>query len=230
LFVQQPKNFRLRAKSGVIGQVADVGSNDQEFWFWVYGDKPPYLYHCTHADLARGVRLPFPVQPEWVMEALGLARRDQNGLANYRVEVRGDSFELIEDATSPQGERVQKVTVFKNPRATGSTPHVVELKLLDANGKTQCVATVESVHRFASADGSHPAVLPHKVKLVWPAYQMSLKMIIPQSGLKLNGASTAIATNRRIFLRPTLDGIRSFDLARQAVDAPGIERTRGSSR
>src|SRR4051812_19619706 len=75
LFVQQPKNFRLRAKAGVIGQVADVGSNDQEFWFWVYGDKPPYLYHCTHAEPARGVRLPFPVQPEWIMEALGLARR-----------------------------------------------------------------------------------------------------------------------------------------------------------
>ncbi len=230
LYIQQPKNFRLRAKSGIIGKVADVGSNDQEFWFWVHGDKPPYLYHCTHADLARGVRLPFPVQPEWVMEALGLARRDQSNLANFRVERQGDAFELIEQATSPQGQPVQKVTVFKNPYATGSTPHVVAMKLLDANGKPQCVATIESVHRFQSADGGQPAVLPHRVKLEWPAYQMSMKLIIPASGLKLNGASTVIANNRAIFARPNLDGVRSYDLARQAVDPPGIERTRGSSR
>src|SRR5262249_48093157 len=74
LACQKPRNFRMQAVS-VTQTEADIGSNDKEFWYWIKrGD--PYLIHCSYQDLARGVRIPFPFQPEWVMEALGMSEYD----------------------------------------------------------------------------------------------------------------------------------------------------------
>src|SRR5262245_37313560 len=66
---QRPKNFRLGAQ--LMGsQAVDMGSNNQEFWYWISKADPPYLFHCSYGDLQRGgVRMPFPFQPEWIMEA-----------------------------------------------------------------------------------------------------------------------------------------------------------------
>src|SRR5262245_12360675 len=69
---QKPRNFRMGAN--VLGkQEVDVGSNDEEFWFWLARNDPPYLFHCNYVDLARGIRAQFPFQPEWIMEAMGIA-------------------------------------------------------------------------------------------------------------------------------------------------------------
>src|SRR6516164_4441940 len=46
---QKPRNFRLRARA-VGNDVADIGSNDREFWFWISKAEPPYLYHCSYED------------------------------------------------------------------------------------------------------------------------------------------------------------------------------------
>ena len=52
--------------------VADFGSNENEFWYWISQDNPPYLYHCNYSDLSQGnVKLPFPFQPDWVLEVVG---------------------------------------------------------------------------------------------------------------------------------------------------------------
>ena len=48
------------------------------------------------------VPLPFPFQPEWVMETLGRATYSANG--QYRVEHRAYKIELIQDTTELQGQ------------------------------------------------------------------------------------------------------------------------------
>src|SRR5262245_13479521 len=113
LYCQQPRNFHLRAK--VLGNpVTSLGSNDQEFWYWIKENKPPDLYHCSYTDLARGgVRLPFPVQPEWVMEALGMDHYDASR-GNFSVQMRGATFELIEQTVSQENQPIKKVIVFNN--------------------------------------------------------------------------------------------------------------------
>src|SRR5947208_16777899 len=73
---QRPHNFRLRAK--VVGQpMVDVGSNSEEFWYWISKANPPYVYHCSYNDLARpDVRVPLPFQPDTILAALGMAHYD----------------------------------------------------------------------------------------------------------------------------------------------------------
>jgi hypothetical protein len=212
LYCQQPRNFHLRAK--VLGnQVTSIGSNDQEFWYWIKENKPPDLYHCSYTDLARGgVRLPFPVQPEWVMEALGMAHYDASR-GNFSVEMHGATFELVEQTVSLQNQPVKKVIVFNNRNANGNYPQIAAYKVFDANNKLICQATIDKVQREPNG-----AVVPHKVTLEWPMQQLKLKMTL--DGVTVNNPETDPARNPGLFTRPRMSNIRTFDLARGTYDGP----------
>src|SRR5262249_43840533 len=61
MMCQRPRNFHMSA--GMLGSKSEVevGSNNEEFWYWMRrGD--PYQVHCSYKDLNEGkVRsLPFP--------------------------------------------------------------------------------------------------------------------------------------------------------------------------
>jgi hypothetical protein len=212
LFCQQPKNFRMKAK--VLGkEVTDIGSNNQEFWYWIGEDKPPYLYHCSYSDMSRGnIRLPFPVQPEWVMETLGMAHYDASR-GNFTVETKGKTIELIEQTMSSQNQPIKKVIVFNNYNAVGTYPQVTAYRVYDASNKLVCQATIENVQRDPSG-----ATVPRKVLLEWPTQQLKLKMTL--DGVTVNNASTDVARNADLFARPRMKDIRTFDLARGTPDGP----------
>ncbi|NBS90586.1 hypothetical protein EBS67_11400 [bacterium] len=92
---QKPKNFRLKAK--VIGQPAvDIGSNNQEFWYWISKVEPvPYVFHCNYDELEKGnVRLPFPFHPDMIVSALGMGEYDPS--KQYEVKVNQQNVELVE--------------------------------------------------------------------------------------------------------------------------------------
>src|SRR5919199_4110500 len=80
---QKPRNFRLTAK--VLGSpTVDIGSNGEEFWYWISKANPPYVYHCSYRELATGkVHLPFPFQPDMIISALGVA--EYNPEARYEL-------------------------------------------------------------------------------------------------------------------------------------------------
>src|SRR6516164_8797521 len=73
MYCQKPKSFRMSASLAGNTEV-DMGSNDQEFWYWIRRNEPPFLFHCSHEEFAKGrINLQVPFQPEWIMEALGMA-------------------------------------------------------------------------------------------------------------------------------------------------------------
>src|SRR5260370_26846966 len=93
----KPRNFRLVAEA--LGNYeADIGSNNDEFWYWIKRDNPPYLVHCSYADLERGIKIPFPFQPEGVMEALGMGVYDP--VQNYQVVPRASTLDLVTGTVS----------------------------------------------------------------------------------------------------------------------------------
>jgi hypothetical protein len=219
---QKPRNFRMGAN--VTGkQVVDMGSNDREFWFWISQAEPPYVYHCAYDDFARGqARLPFPIQPEWIMEAMGIA--ECSSPEHFTVAVRGNTLELVEQATSPQGKPVRKVTVFNRVAAQGNAPQVVARILQDANGKEICSATIKEVQ----IDRATGAILPKKIRLVFPEEKMELSMKL--DGLTVNGQIEPQRT-ARLFTRPTMANVPSYDLARGPDAGAGqVRQTRGLMR
>jgi hypothetical protein len=210
-----PRSFRLQARA--LGQpAADIGSNDNEFWFWISKAEPPYVYHCSYKELNPSVSLPFPFQPDMVMAALGLAEYDPN--KSYRIREGPKYLELIEDTTTPQGQPVDKITVFNRLEVRGSgEPQVVAHVLKDKQGHVIAQAVV---HRVVVSRETG-AVVPQHVSLTWPGQKMEMEMRFRDVQV------VRLDAQAQLFQRANLGNLTSFDLARRVVDGPGIQRAGG---
>ena len=223
LVCQKPLNLRMSAY--VFGkQEIDLGSNSQEFWYWIArGD--PYQFHCSYKALSEGrVRqLPFPFQPDWILEAMGLARF---GPADrYQVVQRRDTIELVERTRSPQGKPVRKVTVFRSVRAPAGSPQVVAHLLLDdTTGKEICSATITHV-QMVQADRQNKVEVPRKMVLNWPDAKIQLSLTLDD--VTVNGE---ISRPDLLFTRRPLTNVKSFDLAEWRVDSGAIRQVEGQVR
>jgi hypothetical protein len=203
----KPKDFRMVARVGGQTQV-DLGSNQNEFWYWVAKAEPPYLVHCSHQDFESGrARTPFPFQPEWIMEALGMGEYDPN--RNYQVVTTPNTFELVESTTSPQGQPVRKITEFSRGQ---SHVQVTRHRLTDAQGKDICAATIRRVDQ----DPRSGAIFPRKIILSWPAEHIKLEMTLET--VKVN--ALVVSERGGLFQRPEMPDVRSYNLA-LGIDPPG---------
>jgi hypothetical protein len=208
LACQKPKNFRMQAEA--LGKTeADIGSNDQEFWYWIArGD--PYLIHCSYRDLENGVRIPFPFQPEWVMEALGMSEYDPN--QPYEVSNHGTTYWLVQNTKNAQGQRVRKVTVFNKQETRVQVPEHI---LMDAAGQKEiCKAQIIEAEPVARGAGGG-VVLPRRIVFTYPAERLTLKMTLwhRADDVVLNPQFDP-GLVKTLFTRPSLSGVANYDLAR----------------
>lgn len=202
---QKPRNFRMGAKlPGSGGPAADIGSNDREFWFWMSQAQPPHLYYCSH-DEVQHAQLPFPFQPDWILEALGMATIPPGG--DFRVEMKSrGAIELIENTRSPQGQPVRKVTVFNSQTVDGSEPQVVARRLVDERGRDIAIARITEMQR----DPRSGVTIPKRIAFEYPAERLTLTLTLDQAMVNQPIDAT---TAQNWFTRPSLDGVRSHDLA-----------------
>lgn len=63
-------NFRMITNS-IIGKESDIGSNENDFWFWSRQMDPPYLFYSNHDNLIK-TRLRTPFNPKWLVKNLGI--------------------------------------------------------------------------------------------------------------------------------------------------------------
>ena len=212
---EKPKNFRLAGKKFGATEV-DFGSNQEQFWFWVKRNDPPDLFHCSYADFKKGVQLPFPFQPEWVLEALGMA--EYGPPDRYRVELMKQKdksnrewvvgYQLIESTTSPQGQPVRKITVFDSRSILPPHPQVRGHILQDAQGRVICAATIKEVR----TDEKTGVIYPRVVQLDWPAEKLS--MVLRLDRVTIN-PEIAPQRHASLFSRPQWKNVKTYDLAQQ---------------
>lgn len=171
LVCRKPLDFRLKGRKAFIPQV-DIGSNSQEFWFWVRQSEEPLLY-CSYTDYKDGVRLPFPFEPEWALQALGMAEYDPNG--DYQVKVGPKYVFLIERTNSTRGQPIEKITVFDrmSPQAP-PRPQVVGYTVKDASGII-AEASIKKVKETRLPSGE-AVVYPRVVSLTWPRQKVTLEL------------------------------------------------------
>jgi hypothetical protein len=230
LFCQKPRNFRLRATDPLGKPAVDVGSNDNEFWYWIGAAKDEdgvaRVHFCSYQDMAAGkARMPFPFQPDMIVAALGMGEYDPN--KEYTVKEDAKTFSLIEPAVSAQGQQVQKLTVFNRTQVAPGKPQVLAYVLQDRNGNEICRANVQEV-QVVQLDGNTQAIVPQRVQLSWKTQQIELKMRLYETQANSIDAQRAA----KLFSRGDLSSIPASNLA-QGPDAPNgysqemsIERTR----
>ena len=203
LVVQKPRSLKMVGRKLGMQQVV-VGSNEDRFWFWVKPDPSDALFHCSYTDYEKGVDMPFPFQPEWVVEALGMSPIGTSPGA--RVEEDKTTFRLIED-TTVQGQPAKKVTVFYKGEAQGDRPQVISRTVYDASNRVIFTAETVKVNRVAvKGPNSTPLVVPERIDLKWPGQKTALS-------IDLGRAKVNTPIGREAFQMPQL-GSKQIDLGR----------------
>jgi len=206
LRAQGPRNFRMTAD--VFGnREVDLGSNNQEFWYWIRQGEKAQVF-CSYQALEEGrvKQMPFPFQPAWVLEAMGMG--NYGSADKYELVTEPEYWKLIERTKSPQGQPVKKIIVFnrRSSPANSEQPQIKEFLLQDeATGKTIC-----SAHITRKQKNYH--TLPREMELKWPAQNLTLK-------LRLDGVQVNQQIPPQVFARTRLNGVPSFDLETGRIEA-----------
>jgi hypothetical protein len=214
LRAQGPRNFRMTAD--VMGnREVDLGSNDQEFWYWIKRAEP-YQFFCSYQALEEGrvKQMPFPFQPDWVLEAMGMGRYGPAEKYELVIE-RGrnnnvEHYKLIEQTKSPQGVPVKKIIVFDahDLSKRRDQPQVTDFLVIDERtGKELCSAKIKRCQVLTATNG----IIARELELRWPEYNM--KLVLNLTGVQVN---QNIA--HKVFERTRLNGVKSYDLATGQVD------------
>ncbi|MBX9678690.1 MAG: hypothetical protein K2X38_07985 [Gemmataceae bacterium] len=217
MMAQQPRNFLMSA-SALGSDVVDIGSNDQEFWFWSSKINPPYQFYASYKDFKEGrVRnLPFPFQPEWVMETMGMANFGPP--ERWTIDNDNQKIRLTEKITSPQGQPMRKVIVMHRRVQSAPNPQVVEHLLLDdATGKEVASARILQVE----IDPMKGGIVPTRMELRYPKDNVKLTLSMSRPEANPNVSSVA-------FQRQRMQGVTSFDLARMQPDNT-VQRVQGTA-
>ena len=213
ILAEKPRSFRMKVT--LIGkEEVDIGSNVNEFWFWAAKNPDKYQYFCSYKDLNEGKvkSMPLPIQPEWVMETLGLG--PYGPAEKYTLEQDSPTsatFRLVEKAKSPQGYPVRKVIVINRKEMRSPQPQVTAFLLLDdTNGKEICSAHITTTQQ----DRGTGAVLPHRMELRMPTQKMT--MALKLDSVTVNGKIVDTA-----FARPQMVGVQAVNLATLTLQPAG---------
>ena len=114
---ERPHNFRFVVKRNSLstGPLADLGSNDDEFWFWASDkeDRNVYVARYDAPPNPGGSSLAF--QPDWIIEALGLREIPDEEVRQIKTSPgTPGSGNVIwtHTRTTLQGEPIKKITVL----------------------------------------------------------------------------------------------------------------------
>jgi hypothetical protein len=211
--LERPKNFKLEMRATIRNStVADIGSNDDEFWFWTVSQnkRENSVYVCSYDDLER-TPLSAAFQPDWITEAMGL--RTITAEEARRMETKpGDvpgTVKLISTRRGAAGETLTKVTIIDQ------SGNVKEHQLYQ--GKTRIAsAVIASYQQIPGPDGKSSVTLPKDFKLEWVPEKLALDIKLEHPKI----LPTYTADQRHdIFTLPEIPGSKRVNLADYAVPA-----------
>ena len=219
LAMERPRNFKLDVEHAS-GKVADIGSNDGEFWFWTKDSKDKAVYFCNY-DEDGGCPLAGGLQPDWITEALGVRVIPDEEMDEITVTrpKEPDTLVLTHRPTrTAAGEAVTRVTILSE-----STRRVKEYRLLTGDQKTILAkAVIKGYQTIAPEDGSEPVYFPQRLRLDWFREKLAMEATFPVDKTKVNKAFTE-TRRAALFVEPT--GFDRKDLARLSGVNPGQPTT-----
>ncbi|WP_406696875.1 hypothetical protein V5E97_38405 [Singulisphaera sp. Ch08] len=210
LALERPRNFRLEVRS-TGGDVADIGSNHEKFWFWTKDNDQKAIFYCDYDESGKTPLSPATLQPEWIVEALGLRVISEDEAAGCTVTPGTDPDTLVLNhaPTRTGGETVTRVTVL-----TKSTRRIKEHQLFAGDAKTLIArAVIEDYLQIT--DGNHPeetVYLPKRMKLEWTRDRLNLDVTFAQGSTKINEEFPA-DKYAALFVEDPRHGYQRVDLA-----------------
>ncbi|MBX9790257.1 MAG: hypothetical protein K2Y37_15170 [Pirellulales bacterium] len=207
LAVERPLNFRLIAeKTALTGAELDLGSNEELFWCWVQRSDPRVLYFCRHEQFGgSAARQMFPVEPQWLVEALGLVTFVSTDEHREPQRVGRGRLRIESTLSRPEGLRRRVVEVDE------ATSTVVATHLYDEAGRLLASALLSGHER----DETSGAVLPRQIEIRWPASRLEFTLALDDVVVnQIQGDPV------QLFAKPSYQGSPEVDLADPNVPLP----------
>lgn len=199
--LERPRRFRLKAETAFTGPEADLGSNDELFWFWMRRSPPPALYFCRHDQFAASAaRRVLPVEPDWLIEALGITSFDPAEEHRGPFRVGGGRLQVRTIRRTAAGA-MTKVTDIDESRGWVLAQH-----LYDERGNRVATALTSQHQR----DPLTNVTLPRQIEIQWPSAQMSMKIVVHDLELNTLGENA-----QHLWVMPEYQGFPPVDLGRQ---------------
>jgi hypothetical protein len=217
MVARKPRDFRLEARALGNPEV-EIGSGTNEFWYWLKRAEPAYQYYCSYADFynpQRAIQMPFPFNPELVLEVMGMAQYQYS--ESMRLEVKNKTFELSDMIKSPQGQPQKKTIVFARDPMSPPSPQVLGIHLQTPTGEMICKATILENRVHFDKKSGQSILYPTVLILDWPAEKLQLKMNLME--VEVNPAITPERA-ALLFTRPKQTVYPTFNLARGPDSLP----------
>ena len=239
LAFERDKNFRLELDGPLRHTVADIGSNDQGFWFWVEDKKEKSLYFCDHADI-NSCQLAVTLQPDWIIEAMGL-RPFTDREARVISAKPGDKpgvLVLTQSRKDAKGQTYTKETLVNEP-----TGRILEHRLY-LGAKKELIASASITNYIKTMVTEAPAqanddqaaaaavqtavYTPDKFRLSWVKENFAIEITMPKPEINPNFTQRV---KMELFTEPKIAGVTRRDLAQLDLNTipasgPQIRETR----
>lgn len=221
----RPRDFKLTVdKPAGGGTIADIGSNDREFWIWS-ANSPEKVIYVGHYDEAGQPPPGLLVQPDWVTEALGLYVIPPEERERIRTEDGTDpsTITLVHTRMNGQGGTTIKKTLVD--RGTG---WIREHVFYGPDGKTVLARAWPSDYRTVTAADGATVVLPDRLRIMaTPPEQepAEIRITMGLSDVRVNRFDEA---KRDIFEVPRYEGYAFLDLNDATPDMQRESAERGA--
>lgn len=195
--LERPRRFRLRADAALAGPAADLGSNDELFWFWLPMQSPA-LYYCHHERFqGSAARQVIPVEPEWLVDAFGIGMLDPNLSHSEPTRLGQGRLEVRSMLRTPE-QSYTRITVLDEARGW-----VLEQHVYDQRGQRLATA-LTSKHWRDPASGAY---VPRQIEIQWPATQFSMRIDV-----RTWHVNAAAADPMQVWGLPQYAGVQLVDL------------------
>jgi len=162
LAFERPRNFRLQISAG-FSEAADIGSNDEEFWFW-FKDSPQKAVYYAKYDEAGASPLAAGLQPDWIVEAMGLRVIPET--ESSRMTVAPGTSDPTAVVLTLREKTPRGVEYVKEIVLAEATHRIREQRVYSAGKKALLAqAVVSGYDDYAAGEAVGKVFLPRKLQL-----------------------------------------------------------------
>ena len=208
--IQIERPMRLRLKAGVLGvdqMGVDVGSNDELFWIWTrvpIPGQPPTLMYAAHEQFKRSsgaVRQAIPLEPSWLINALGLVEFSTNDYHQGPTLTPQGRLKLITVSNAPSG-RQYRITLIDATRG------LIEQQSIYDENRNLIAYTNSTNYKFYP---EHNVSLPNKLEMhLYTADGQEQKLTVTTAKYNIN---SLFGDPQRMWTMPQPANVRTIDLS-----------------
>ena len=209
--LQIERPLRLRLKAGVLGvdqMGVDVGSNDELFWIWTraaIGGQGPTLMYALHEQFKRSsgaVRQAIPLEPNWLINALGLVEFSKDDFHQGPVLTAEGRLKLITVSNADAG-RQYRITLIDATRG------LIEQQSIYDENRNLIAYTNSTGYRFYP---QHNISLPNNIEMhLFTSDGQEQELTVTTTGFNIN---SLFGDPQRMWTMPQPANVPRIDLSR----------------